>query len=1003
MRVDMSGPWRRPRRLAVAWLVVVGTASSFPLTVVSATAVAANNPPARATSCPGRPHQPPAVGTNCGGAASPLAPNVPSVSSLPRGAAACPSVSGKQPSSATASCTAAPAYRDSTSPILALPGGSSHCPSVAGKASSPEAACASDQTIAQPAVHSGPISLPPGMTRCPDLGSKQSSATAACGSNRLAESATPSQMTVTLPSGSQPCVSTSSKQSSPTAACVSVAAVGGMSVRRMSTAGIAPANIAGYSVSLYESSNALPPGYSTTLSAYANLDVGPTPYYLEIYDRSTGGRLAVCGSGSSCSTSISESSPTTHSFIAYIGSYSGTNPPGTIAATSGIVSCTWLSISMGASPQYLAPGGRSTVTAYVNTDVGPTPYYIEVFDASTGANLAICASGSACSGSEAQSGATVHTFVAYVSGYGTSNPPPSRQVSASINVVWFGISLAASQVTLVTGGTTTLTASANADVGPSPYWISIFDLATGRVTLCGTGSSCSVNVTQPTSTIRDYVAYVGSSSTGNPPAPVAATSSLVQVTWLTVSLAANPTLLAPAAISTLTATTTQDVGSTPYYIEIFDHSTHTLLASCATGTSCSTSVSQSGAAVRNFIAYVSAYGTGDPPSNARTTSNVVPVTWWGVSLSTSSSLVGPGATVTLTATANFNVSGTPYWVEIFDQSSSPNFLNACGNGSGTSTICTATQSHVVGGEGQPHNGNAPSSITDSFVAYLTSQFSTSYQPSGILVTSNVVNTKWAITLSNHGGSDISPPVVYVTFVGSEWQTGFTDSGGFTNTQAMNYVTDFFTGIGGSAYLGALGQYGVSNPSIQLGGTPWILPAAVPSAGWQAHQSGAQWAAAAYNRFLQPGFPDVSFGAVYVLITAPNFPQPSDVASCSAFHDLSLQPNEDLSFAYLPYTPNNPNCEHNLLNETTDSFGHGWFDSFSTLLSHEYTEALTDANLVFGWWQDSLPNSTEVADACGPSQIPDQVVIWGSWWFVVQGIWSNSSHSCVIPGGSNSPP
>ncbi len=405
MTVDMSGRWRRPRRLAVAWLVVVvGTAFSFPTTVISATAVAAHNPPASATSCPGGPQDPSALGTTCGAATSPLAPYVPSVASLPRGAAACPSVSGKQPSSATATCTAAVAYQDSRSPILALPGGSSQCPSVAGKVSSPEAACASDQTIAQTAVHSGPISLPPGMTRCPDLGSKQSSATAACGSNPLAESATPSQTTITLPSDTQPCQSTTSKESSPTAACQSVAAVRGMSVRRISTAGSFPADIAGYSASLYESTNALPPGYSITLSAYANLDVGPTPYYIEIYDLSTGGLLAVCGSGNSCSTSISESSPTTHSFIAYIGSYSGSNPPGTIAATSGIVYCTWLSISLGASPQYLAPGGQSTVTAYVNTDVGPTPFYIEVFDASTGANLAICASGSTCSGSEAQSG-----------------------------------------------------------------------------------------------------------------------------------------------------------------------------------------------------------------------------------------------------------------------------------------------------------------------------------------------------------------------------------------------------------------------------------------------------------------------------------------------------------------------------------------------------------------------------------------------------------------------
>jgi hypothetical protein len=36
--------------------------------------------------------------------------------------------------------------------------------------------------------------------------------------------------------------------------------------------------------------------------------VGPTPYYIEIYNSSTGSELASCGSGSSCQVSVSASS-----------------------------------------------------------------------------------------------------------------------------------------------------------------------------------------------------------------------------------------------------------------------------------------------------------------------------------------------------------------------------------------------------------------------------------------------------------------------------------------------------------------------------------------------------------------------------------------------------------------------------------------------------------------------------------------------------------------------
>ena len=61
------------------------------------------------------------------------------------------------------------------------------------------------------------------------------------------------------------------------------------------------------------------------------------------------------------------------------------------------------------------------------------------------------------------------------------------------------------------------------DVGPTPYWYSIFNVTTGaRLAICGTGTSCTsgIYIAPPPGRCYSYVAYVGSTSTTAPPAPV---------------------------------------------------------------------------------------------------------------------------------------------------------------------------------------------------------------------------------------------------------------------------------------------------------------------------------------------------------------------------------------------------------------------------------------------------------------------------------------------------
>ena len=103
-----------------------------------------------------------------------------------------------------------------------------------------------------------------------------------------------------------------------------------------------PAAGNGFSVSLATSSSDPYLGTAVTLTATANTDVGPTPYYITIYDETTGAELAVCGSGSTCSATVSESSPGSHVFGAFIGDdVPGTGHPGFVLVSSNQVTATW--------------------------------------------------------------------------------------------------------------------------------------------------------------------------------------------------------------------------------------------------------------------------------------------------------------------------------------------------------------------------------------------------------------------------------------------------------------------------------------------------------------------------------------------------------------------------------------------------------------------------------------------------------------------------------------
>jgi len=159
-------------------------------------------------------------------------------------------------------------------------------------------------------------------------------------------------------------------------------------------------------------------------------------------------------------------------------------------------------------------------------------------------------------------------------------------------------------------------------------------------------------------------------------------------TW-TVTLTANPNLLWPTQYSTLTATASTDVGPTPYYLRIYDRTAGDYVVTCATGTTCSTPVTQPGQSTHYYVAVVSYASTGYPPSGEQAVSGDVGVVWHGVNLTLAASptTVPVGAASTLTATTSQNIGLSPFWIEIFDVTTGTN-VALCGSG----TTCRATVS-----------------------------------------------------------------------------------------------------------------------------------------------------------------------------------------------------------------------------------------------------------------------------------------------------------------------
>jgi hypothetical protein len=302
-------------------------------------------------------------------------------------------------------------------------------------------------------------------------------------------------------------------------------------------------------------------------------------------------------------------------------------------------------------------------------------------------------------------------------------------------------------------------------------------------------------------------------------------------------------------------------------------------------------------------------------------------------------------------------------------------------------------------------------------------------------TTQAASTQDDITnnLIYHGGNAgpgaigvIQKPKMYVVYWGAQWAQGFqtadTDGTLYSSNQLVNYVNSMAKGFGGSAYAGVQTQYCnnvmagstscvggsgfVTNPKNQFGGA-WVDPSPVPDnivtlglAENLVDDPLAQEAVKATGHF---GYDP---NGVYVILTPPGTSGVGEQAVYCGYHSQTtaldgLGNQERVQYAFIPWQNTavpalGQECGLHAVNATSNSFGNGVFDSWSIVIGHEYSEAVTDPDNFFGvqdGWNDD--QTSENGDKCAWTDL--QNVKFGGHVFAMQPEWSNEAYDASGKG------
>jgi len=268
-------------------------------------------------------------------------------------------------------------------------------------------------------------------------------------------------------------------------------------------------------------------------------------------------------------------------------------------------------------------------------------------------------------GSSTVLGGTVDVTVGGLGG--TSTTSAADEFTYNFANGGYGVTLSATSTAPTIGTSVTLTATANQNVGPTPYGISIIDVTTGAIAAhATTGTSLSVTVSESSVITQGYVAEIDNSGGKN----IQANSIPVVVQW------GQPSLNGPT-VTALSANYAPLAGGTQITVTGTNFATGDVVnfgATAGTGvvvnspTSITVTLPAGSTTVLGGTVDVTVNGPGGTSvaSAADEFTYTFANSGYGVTLSASTTTPGIGTSVTLTATANQNVGPTPYGISIID-------------------------------------------------------------------------------------------------------------------------------------------------------------------------------------------------------------------------------------------------------------------------------------------------------------------------------------------------
>ncbi|MDQ1704741.1 MAG: hypothetical protein QOF18_1107 [Frankiaceae bacterium] len=279
----------------------------------------------------------------------------------------------------------------------------------------------------------------------------------------------------------------------------------------------------------------------------------------------------------------------------------------------------------------------------------------------------------------------------------------------------------------------------------------------------------------------------------------------------------------------------------------------------------------------------------------------------------------------------------------------------------------------------------------------------------------------------HGGAVQHSPKVYLIFWGTEWKSGFKVGPGYTQKTAINYESKFFANVGGSPFAGVQTQFCdgitagstsckgvagakfVKNPRRILHGV-WVdpspAPATITSYGLAENISTDPIATEAVRAASH--FQTHDIDALFMIFTPPGHAATAYGSVYCAYHSEVTNPplNHGIRYAFMPFTPEQgAGCGGNSVNGRNDSFGHGYFDSYTLAGGHEWAEAVTDPD---AWptqdgWNDV--STSENGDKCAYHFTKN--IRLGGYYFAVQPMWSNEANGgkggCAFTRGTGTMP